>query len=502
MGKLLIAVYLALLICPFVGIILTIPYVIHVYNEKKIINVMKCAEVYLMIVFTLAAYFMTMLPFPSFEAVAKMTTQWVQLIPFYCFYDFYMNSGIVISDWTTVIPAFGSGIMLGIVFNVLMLLPSGFLLGRLLRPKKRHILLMGLLISLIFELTQLSGLFFIYERPYRMFDVDDLIQNTFGFFLGAEIAKHCDFLLTREFNITVRQGGEVSFRRRFIADVIDQSILYIIVIVTVVVTKVKIDFFRHHPLKAFPFYFALIIFLNGVLGIITYITNGKTLGMRLRALQLKDVYGRKLRLTQCIWRDLLKAVYLNLPLLILWFVILSRNRRMLYSIIFTTMSAGLVFAYVWLNLLLVLHIITHGEKLIYEKLTWTHLGLAFDRAIRDRQKLIYRGRLTSEDIAAGIARAYKVMEYRGFEEKRCLKMQYLAEAALVQWMDKGLYGNTFTFQIDKRFSRTTLLVCVPGRYTPLENDDESMLVIMEKHGEKILFDTYYTGGLNVLAVEV
>ena len=38
--------------------------------------------------------------------------------------------------------------------------------------------------SLFFELTQLSGLYFIYPRGYRLFDIDDLLLNTFGGFLG------------------------------------------------------------------------------------------------------------------------------------------------------------------------------------------------------------------------------------------------------------------------------------------------------------------------------
>ena len=35
-----------------------------------------------------------------------------------------------------------------------------------------------------FELTQLSGLYFIYPRGYRLCDVDDLILNTLGGLIG------------------------------------------------------------------------------------------------------------------------------------------------------------------------------------------------------------------------------------------------------------------------------------------------------------------------------
>lgn len=44
------------------------------------------------------------------------------------------------------------------------------------------------LLSLFFELTQLSGLYGIYPRPYRLFDVDDLMLNTLGGTIGFLIS--------------------------------------------------------------------------------------------------------------------------------------------------------------------------------------------------------------------------------------------------------------------------------------------------------------------------
>ncbi len=37
---------------------------------------------------------------------------------------------------------------------------------------------------MFFEFTQLTGLYFIYPSPYRVFDVDDLIMNTLGAIIG------------------------------------------------------------------------------------------------------------------------------------------------------------------------------------------------------------------------------------------------------------------------------------------------------------------------------
>jgi glycopeptide antibiotics resistance protein len=48
---------------------------------------------------------------------------------------------------------------------------------------------MTFLLSLIIESAQLTGLFFIYPGSYRLFDVDDLITNTLGGFLGTVLAN-------------------------------------------------------------------------------------------------------------------------------------------------------------------------------------------------------------------------------------------------------------------------------------------------------------------------
>lgn len=495
-----IAVYIALLVCPFIAIVATCPFVVIHYNRTKVINVIRCANFYLMIFFTLCAYFMTMLPFPAIEDVAKMNGPCIQLIPFYCIYDFFANSGLVISDWKTVIPAMKSGILIGIVCNILMLMPSGFFVKRLYTKLKFHeLMLVGFCISLIFEFTQLTSLFGIYPRPYRIFDLDDLIQNTAGFMIGAYMTKIWR-LFKSPSHVIVRQGGEVSFRRRFLADFIDQSILNLIVLLIVFITKRKIEFFAIHPLKSFPFYFMLILVLNILLAIVTYLFDGKTLGMHVMGLRLKASFGHRLKLSQCITRDIVYAFYINLPLLIGCVITLSRNRSRILSILIILFSAELVFSYVCFNLELALHVVTHGEKLLYEKLSNTHLGLEVEDVIWSRQKVLYRGKLIPEELESGSGSIYSLLVINDVEEQDAIKIQMMAEDALVTWMNNGLLGHVFTVQIDKRLSRNTLLMCVHGKYIPVQTDENSLLDVLT--GDSISFDTYYTGGINVFAIEI
>ena len=105
------------------------------------------------------------------------------------------------------------------------------------------------LLSLFFELTQLTGLNFIYSRPYRLFDVDNLMINTLGGILGYFIKNKLKVLLpSRE---EINDSVKVSVLRR--------------------ITSILIDIFINNKIIN---YIILIIYF-----VIIPTTNNKTLGM-------------------------------------------------------------------------------------------------------------------------------------------------------------------------------------------------------------------------------
>ena len=80
------------------------------------------------------------------------------------------------------------------------------------------------MLSLFFELTQLSGLYFYYPKNYRLFDVDDLMANTFGGALGYVcVQPFLKFLPSREQldSESIHRSQEVSLLRRFTAMMLD-----------------------------------------------------------------------------------------------------------------------------------------------------------------------------------------------------------------------------------------------------------------------------------------
>ncbi len=81
-----------------------------------------------------------------------------------------------------------------------------------------------------------------------------------------------------------------------------------------------------------------------------------------------------------------------------------------------------------------------------------------------------------------------------------MKVCSFVEAALIQWMEDGLYSHTFTVQLDNRMGRKTLLVCVPGKRIDLKTGEDSIIHQLSAH--RMSYVTYYTGGINVFACEL
>lgn len=71
-----------------------------------------------------------------------------------------------------------------VIFNILLILPLGFLGSIVFRWNFLKTLIFSFFIALFFELTQGTGVFGFFECPYRLFDVDDLMLNASGAVLG------------------------------------------------------------------------------------------------------------------------------------------------------------------------------------------------------------------------------------------------------------------------------------------------------------------------------
>jgi glycopeptide antibiotics resistance protein len=125
-------------------------------------------------------------PFPDAgvsNCIAGEARLHAQLVPFNSFesiLEVWRNTGFP-GVLTTVT-------FLQVALNVLLLVPLGMLLAYRYKRSFGITVLAGLGVSLLIEVTQGAGVFGIFDCPYRLADIDDLIANTTGAAIGWIIA--------------------------------------------------------------------------------------------------------------------------------------------------------------------------------------------------------------------------------------------------------------------------------------------------------------------------
>ncbi|MDD3341796.1 MAG: VanZ family protein [Bacilli bacterium] len=256
---------MAFLIFPLIAILFTLPYIVYQYRKFGSILFVKTAIVYSFILYLLTTYFLVILPLPPIEEVASLTTAKVQLIPFRFVFDFFKDSGFVWNQFSTYFKAITSPSFYNVLFNVFLTLPFAVYLRYYFGFNSFKTIVCTFLLSLFFELTQLSGLYGIYPRPYRLFDVDDLFTNTLGGCIGYLITPLFSFFLPSREEIdkaAFKKGERVSYFRRLCAFCFD---------------------------LAFALFFTILIPTNWMIGkyiivivcyfiLIPYLTRGQTIG--------------------------------------------------------------------------------------------------------------------------------------------------------------------------------------------------------------------------------
>lgn len=164
----------AVLFGAVVGLLLFVPIVAISYRRRGRLTFGRLGFWAASLVYFMALWTYTLLPLPAS--------------------DDYRCAGAVLSLGPTVddvVGAFADGAaltdvrLLQVVFNVLLFVPLGFLLRVVTRRGVLVALSAGLGLSLLIELTQLTGVWGLYPCGYRLFDVGDLTTNTLGAVIGS-----------------------------------------------------------------------------------------------------------------------------------------------------------------------------------------------------------------------------------------------------------------------------------------------------------------------------
>ena len=158
---------------PFLCILLTIPFIISRLIMRRRVTWSYVFFSYGSILYFTGLIFFTLSPVPK-DPIAFCQTHHIQpqLIPFnWVNYVVHPNKDTLY-------------ITLQLVMNIVFFVPLGIFMKAYFHKHWKFALLSGFLLSMLIEVTQLTGVFGLYPCSYRLFDVNDLITNTFGCLLG------------------------------------------------------------------------------------------------------------------------------------------------------------------------------------------------------------------------------------------------------------------------------------------------------------------------------
>ena len=353
---------IALITFPFIAFLITLPYVLKEYHKYGSVYWYRALIIYSFILYLLTAYFLVILPLPSREEVMALTTPTTQLIPFNFITDFINNSGFVLNDFSTYITALKSSQFIVPVFNIILTIPFGAYLHYYFKFSFKRTVLWSFLLSLFFELTQVTGLYFIYPRGYRLFDVDDLILNTFGglvgYFVGSLLLK---FLPDREEidDIAKALGRKVSIIRRSLAYCLDWFIATIIFVIINTIFNFSTNFSHY------------LIFMGAYFILLPYFFKGQTLGCKFLKIKIVSNKSKKLSLFQMILRTALFYLgYVGLPIILL---IICSNIISYLSDTILVYSVLLVLLFIFIYYVICFFKLAVSKKIFYEKWSKTRM---------------------------------------------------------------------------------------------------------------------------------
>lgn len=232
-------IQLGFLAFPLVALLLAVPYALYQYRRFGAISIWKTFVVFTFILYCLCAVSLIVFPLPADHSAVVESARTPQLHPFHVIEQIRETTDFSLSDRSTWGPALRSPVVYEAIFNVMLTVPLGAYLCYLFRCRWWMALLIGMATTLLFETSQLTGLFGLYAHPYRLFDVDDLILNTTGTMLGFWLMIPLAWALPSmdEVNEQARERGSsrVSLTRRALAAVVDLTVLAVLFVLAWIV---------------------------------------------------------------------------------------------------------------------------------------------------------------------------------------------------------------------------------------------------------------------------
>lgn len=301
MSAYLYPIKIAVLIFPILALVLSLPVAIAQYRRYGSFIFWRGLVIYTFIFYLISAYFLIILPLPDRQWVAGLTTQKYNLVPLTAVREFLRTTVFSVSDPHSWLAAMKQPGFIQPAFNVVLTIPFGVYLRYYFKRPVWQVLLMSFGLSLFFELTQLSGLYGYYPRPYRLFDVDDLILNTSGGVIGAWLAPAMMRVFPSRDEMdqkSLARGQKVSFPRRLLAFFIDNAIMVPLLAGVLRFGLAVAD-------VTVVGWLVVIVAQLLVLGLLPAVMHGQTIGKKVVRIRIVKEDGSAAGFFQILWRNFL-----------------------------------------------------------------------------------------------------------------------------------------------------------------------------------------------------
>ena len=360
------AVYLepiktALIIFPIIAFLITLPYLIIEYHKYGSVPLLRSIIIYTFVLYLLAAFFLVILPLPSREKVLAMPTKLPQLVPFTFIKDIIATTHLSFKNPSTYLAFLKSPTVYTVIFNLFLLFPFGVYLHYYFEKKWYQVLILSFCLSLFFEITQLTGIYFIYPKAYRLFDGDDLMINTLGGMLGFLMTKPLTVFLPSRSELdqkSYNRGTSISIYRRGIALFIDLFIVFCLATPLSIVLTGKFSF---------SFLYTSLLLLYEIIFPLIY--NGKTIGKKLVSMKLQIEDGKNFFTLRLIIRQLLLYLFiLKIPTYISYLSKITTTNLVL-SFLILFIRVLFFFYYLYFLYEIFLNLLGKRKDFNYERIT-------------------------------------------------------------------------------------------------------------------------------------
>ena len=296
------------------GFLLVLPWFIYSYRKYGFLSPWASLVTYSFSFYMLAALFLVLLPLPNTRDTCSLQspgTVHYSLIPFSFISDIIKNSSVVWSEPSTYTQMLKHGAFWQAAFNFLLLLPFGVYLRYFFQEKRywKRAFGLGLALSLFYEITQLTGIYGIYNCPYRIFDVDDLFLNSTGALFGFLVAPILLALFPSQKSLAAK--AEKIQHSSLVPPLSQLIAIYIDYLFIKFSWSLIARFFSTNEFFEFFYFtigFVILYFLVPLFG------KGKTIGTNIMRFKLVDFHGETPS-----WKSLFNRFFaLYFPWLISW----------------------------------------------------------------------------------------------------------------------------------------------------------------------------------------